>query len=65
MIGVTRLNGVEYWLNPHLIESIEGTPDTVITLVSGKKLVVKENPEDIMEKIITYRRKLGEQRNEE
>ena len=59
MIKVTRLNGVEYWLNPHLIEVIEKRPDTTITLLSGKKIVVKESPEEIINKIIEYRRKLG------
>ena len=59
MIKVTRLNGVEYWLNPHLIEIIEKRPDTTITLVSGKKIVVKESPEEIMKEIIEYRKKLG------
>ncbi|RKY01254.1 MAG: flagellar protein FlbD [Spirochaetes bacterium] len=59
MIKVTRLNGVEYWLNPHLIEVIEKRPDTTITLLSGKKIVVKESPEEIINRIIEYRRKLG------
>jgi len=59
LIKVTRLNGVEYWLNPHLIEVIEKRPDTTITLLSGKKIVVKESPEEIINKIIEYRRKLG------
>ncbi len=59
MIRVTRLNGVEYWLNPHLIETVEMTPDTTITLISGKKLVVKEAPQEIFREIIEYRQKLG------
>ncbi len=59
MIKVTRLNGVEYWLNPHLIEIIEKKPDTTITLLSGKKVVVKESPEEIIREIIEYRKKIG------
>lgn len=59
MIKVTRLNGVEYWLNPHLIEIIEQKPDTTITLSSGKKIVVKESPEEIIERIMEYRKKIG------
>ena len=59
MIQVTRLNGAEYWLNPHIIETIEKTPDTTITLVSGKKLVVKEPPEEVLARIIEYRKRLG------
>jgi len=64
LIKVTRLNGVEYWLNPHLIEVIEKRPDTTITLVSGKKIVVKETPEEIMNEIIEYRKKLGQSAHE-
>jgi flagellar protein FlbD len=59
MIRLTRLNGVEYWLNPHLIESIDSTPDTIILLTSGKRLVVREKPEDIVRLIISYRKEFG------
>lgn len=59
MIKVTRLNETEYWLNPHLIVTIEQTPDTTVTLQSGKKLVVKEKPEDIITEIVQYRQRLG------
>jgi flagellar protein FlbD len=59
LIQVTRLNGVEYWLNPHIIETIEKKPDTTITLVSGKKLVVREPPEELLAKIVEYRKRLG------
>ena len=43
MIEVTRINGVKFSINPELIEVVETTPDTVITLTTGKKLIVKEN----------------------
>jgi len=59
LIKVTRLNGTEYWLNPHIIETVEKTPDTTITLVSGKKLVVKEPPEEVLARITEYRKRLG------
>jgi flagellar protein FlbD len=59
------LNGVEYWLNPHLIETLERTPDTTITLITGKKLVVKEAPQEILREIIEYRQKLGMFGNEQ
>jgi len=64
LIKVTRLNGVEYWLNPHQIEMMEKNPDTTVTLVTGKKIVVRETPEQIIERIIEYRRKLGQAGNE-
>ena len=60
MIKVTRLNGKEFWLNPHLIEFMEETPDTVVSLVNGKKVVIKEPVEEVVTEIITYRRRLGE-----
>jgi flagellar protein FlbD len=59
VIKVTRLNGTEYWLNPHIIVTIEQTPDTTVSLQSGKKLVVKETPEDIIGEIVRYRQRLG------
>jgi flagellar protein FlbD len=65
VIKLTRLNGTEYWLSPHRIETIESKPDTTITLLSGKKLVVKETPEQILSSIVEYRRLLGQLGNEE
>lgn len=60
MVRVTRLNGKEFLINPHLIEFIEETPDTVITLITGKKVIVAESAETIIERIISYRGQLGE-----
>lgn len=56
MIKVTRLNGNELVLNAELIETIEETPDTVITLTNGKKLVVEETLEEIVRRVMDYRR---------
>jgi len=64
LIKVTRLNGVEYWLNPHQIEMMEQNPDTTITLITGKKIVVRETPEQIVDRIVNYRKKLGQAGNE-
>jgi flagellar protein FlbD len=64
LIKVTRLNGTQYWLNPHQVETIENKPDTTITLLSGKKLVVKETPDIILSRIADYRHKLGQMGNE-
>ena len=64
VIKVTRLNGDEYWLNPQMIETMESTPDTTITLITGKKLVVKEGPGKVMKMIVSYRQKLGVLSNE-
>jgi flagellar protein FlbD len=65
MIKVTRLNGREFFINPHQIENIESTPDTVITLVSGPKYIVKEDIETIISRIMEYRRKIGMFGNED
>ena len=61
MIEVTRLNGVKYWVNPHQIESIEQNPDVTLVMLSGKTLVINEKPDEVIEKIIAYRRKIANQ----
>ena len=58
MIQLTRLNDSEFYVNPHQVEFIEKTPDTVITMLSGKKLVVTESIENVIDKIINYRRRM-------
>ncbi len=55
MITCTRRNGTSFALNPDLIERIEATPDTVITLVSGTKYVVAETVEELVEEVRQYR----------
>lgn len=55
LIVVHRLRGESFFLNADLIESIEGTPDTVITLVDSRRLVVADSPEAIVERIRLYR----------
>ncbi len=59
MIKVERLDGSELFLNPHQIELMEERPDTVITMVSGQRVIVKTKVADITEQIIQYRRKIG------
>jgi len=55
VISVTRLNGTEIVVNADLIETIEATPDTVVTLVDGKKYVVHETTEEVVERIRQFR----------
>lgn len=57
MIYVTRLNGKEFVLNSELIEMMESTPDTVITLTGGNKYVVSETAEELIHRITEYRRR--------
>jgi len=65
MIQVTRLDGVAYYINPHQIESIEKHPDTTLTMLSGKRVIVKEAPELVIDRIVEYRRRIGAFKNEE
>ena len=58
MIQVTRLDGKIYWVNPHQIESMEENPDLTISLLSGKKVVVREKPDEVISRIVEYRRKI-------
>ncbi|GIU85815.1 MAG: hypothetical protein KatS3mg009_0330 [Acidimicrobiia bacterium] len=51
MITVTRLNGPAFALNPDLIERVEATPDSVITLVDGTKYVVAESVDEIIARV--------------
>jgi len=58
MIRVTRLNGAELIINGELIQEVESTPDTVITLTNGKKMMVTESVEDIIRAVVEYKRAL-------
>ena len=55
MILLTRLNGVQFALNPDLVERADATPDTVVTLVDGTKYVVKEGVDEVLAAIREYR----------
>ena len=58
MIRVRRFNGSIFVLNCELIETIEATPDTVISTTNGKKYVVSNSIDEIIEKVIEYKRKI-------
>ncbi|MCL2176177.1 MAG: flagellar FlbD family protein [Treponema sp.] len=58
MIKVTKLDGKEYYINPHQIECIEIRPDTTLVMLSGRTHIVREEADDVLEKIDTYRRRL-------
>ena len=62
MIAVSRLKGKGLYVNSDHIEFVESTPDTVITLSNGAKLVVEESPEVIIEKIVAFRSRIQAQR---
>ena len=59
MIELTRINHVPLVLNSDLIEHIEATPDTIISLTNGQKLVVLESIDDIVRRVIDFRRAIS------
>jgi len=65
MIEVTRLDGFVYYINPHQIEYIESNPDTTFVMLSGKRLVVREDFPTVFQRIVEYRRLIGAFKNEE
>lgn len=58
MILLTRTNGTQFYINPELIQTVEKTPDTIVTLTNNKKMIVKDTPQEIAERFIEYRRKI-------
>ena len=58
MIELKRLNEVKFSINPELIEIIETTPDTVITLTTGRKFIVKESRQEIKNLVLSYKREI-------
>ena len=58
MIALRRLNNQPIMVNPDLIESLEATPDTVVTLTSGNKLIVRDSMEEVQAKIVAFKRKI-------
>lgn len=56
MIRVTKLNGSELVINADLIEFVESTPDTLISMTTGRKIMVLEALDEVVQKAVTYRR---------
>ncbi|WP_067617194.1 flagellar FlbD family protein [Alicyclobacillus acidiphilus] len=59
MIRLTRLKGSELWLNPLLVESVEATPDSVVTMANGHKYIVVEDTQTIAALFISFYREIG------
>ncbi|MFW5999104.1 MAG: flagellar FlbD family protein [Bacillota bacterium] len=59
MIKLTKMNGEEIVINIDLVETVQATPDTVISLSTGKKVLVENDVEEIIEKVINYKRKIN------
>lgn len=58
MIKVKKINGKDLIINAELIEFIEKTPDTIISMTTGKKIIVKDTSEELIKKVIEYRREI-------
>jgi len=58
LITLTRLNGSQFVINAEMIETIEATPDTVISLMTKAKYLVRESVDDVINGVVTYKRKL-------
>ena len=56
MIAVTDLHGCPLYVNAELVERIEATPDTMVTLTTGQRIYVAESPDDVVTRIMEYRR---------
>jgi flagellar protein FlbD len=63
MIRLTRINHLPIILNSDLIEHIEVTPDTVVTLTNGQKYLVLESPDDVVDRVVDFRRRIARQEN--
>ena len=59
MIKVTKLDGREVVVNADLIEFLESTPETIISTTTGKKIVVKEKVEEVVRRIMDFRRRIS------
>ena len=58
MIQVTRLDGSRLYVNAELVEFVESTPDTVLSLTTGRKIIVRESGETVVEAIMSYKQRL-------
>jgi flagellar protein FlbD len=58
MIQLTRLNGIPIVLNSDLIKTAEASPDTMLTLINGEKIIVREPCEEVTERVLAYRARL-------
>jgi flagellar protein FlbD len=58
MIEVTRLNGKKLMINADLIEKVEESPDTMITMTNGNKILVKESRQDVKNLVILYKKEI-------
>ena len=54
MICLTRLNNTQIWLNPHLIATVESSPDTIVVLTTGEKFMVQQTAAQVQQQFLAY-----------
>lgn len=59
MIFLKLINGTEIVLNSDLIEFVEATPDTVVSLSNGKKFIVRESVQEVIDRVVEFRRRIA------
>jgi len=59
MIELTRFDGTRFYVNVEFIEFVETTPDTVVSLIDHKKLLVRETAQEIVARMLAYHRQIG------
>ncbi|MCX5789206.1 MAG: flagellar FlbD family protein [Elusimicrobia bacterium] len=62
MIQLTRLNGTSFRVNAELIETVEACPDTVLSLATGNRIVVREKVDEVVARVIEYRKKVNSEK---
>lgn len=58
MIPLSRLDGREFWLNEDLIVTVEQTPDTLLVLTTGARVLVREPPDEVIARVVAFRRRV-------
>ena len=58
MIRLTRLNGHVFVLNAEMIQEVEATPDTIVTLTNGQKIMIREPVDEVRDAVIAYKREI-------
>jgi flagellar protein FlbD len=59
MINVTKLNGIQITVNEDYIETVEETPDTVLTMSTGRKIIIKESRQEVINLVKSYRKDIS------
>lgn len=58
MIKLTKINGTPIVVNAELLETVEATPDTIITLTTGKKILIRDTNDEVIRKVVAYKNEI-------